>query len=93
MLPAIISKERIGSAEGQTGRAIVGTSPSGDYVSCCWPASRRYAVYYRTLTGSWQEVDTGLAVDLVWHSHRWVWARGSIGGLCGGSGAGGGICR
>lgn len=66
----MLSKERVGSAAQQTGRAILGASASGAYVSCCWPASRRYVVYYRTLAGSWQEADSGLGVDLAWHSHR-----------------------
>ena len=69
-LPVVLGKERIGSAAQQSGRAIVGASPSGAYVSCCWPAGRRYAVFYRTLAGEWQEVDSGLGVDLAWHSHR-----------------------
>jgi len=80
-LPVVLSKERVGSAANQTGRAILGASPSGGYVSCCWPASRRYVVFYRTLAGTWQEVDAGLGVDLAWHSHRWV-AGGGGGGAC-----------
>jgi hypothetical protein len=71
-LPVVLSKERVGSAANQTGRAILGASPTGQYVSCCWPASRRYVVFYRTMAGTWQEVDAGLGVDLAWHSHRWV---------------------
>jgi hypothetical protein len=70
-LPSVLSNERVGPATGQTGRAIVAVSPSGQYVSACWPASRQYFVWYRTLTGAWQQVDSGLGVDLAWHSHRW----------------------
>jgi hypothetical protein len=70
VLPTVLRKEPVATMPFTSGRAIVGVSPSGQYVSCCWPAGRRYSVWYRTLTGGWQEVDTGLAVDLAWHSHR-----------------------
>ncbi|GBF88621.1 hypothetical protein Rsub_01336 [Raphidocelis subcapitata] len=69
-LPSVLSRERVGPATGQSGRAIIAVSPSGQYVSACWPASRQYFVWYRTLTGAWQQVDSGLGVDLAWHSHR-----------------------
>lgn len=65
-----MSQERLGDATGKTGRAIVGVSGTAEYVSVCWPASRSYVVYYRTLAGTWQQVDSGLGVDLAWHSHR-----------------------
>lgn len=70
LVPVVISKEQIGSAAGQTGRCIIGCSASGEYISACWPATRTFAVFYRTLAGTWQEVDVGVGVDLVWHSHR-----------------------
>ena len=66
----VISQERVGTAVGQSGRAIMGSSASGEYVSVCWPAMRTFAVFYRTLAGTWQEVDVGIGVNLVWHSHQ-----------------------
>jgi hypothetical protein len=71
VLPVVVSKEPVAATPFTSGRAILGASASGQYVSCCWPAGRRYCVWYRTLTGGWQEVDSGLGVDLAWHSHRW----------------------
>lgn len=72
LVPQVVSQERLGDATGKTGRAIVGVSGTGEYVSVCWPASRSYVVFYRTLAGTWQQVDSGLGVDLAWHSHRSV---------------------
>ncbi|KAF6235943.1 hypothetical protein COO60DRAFT_484505 [Scenedesmus sp. NREL 46B-D3] len=70
VVPQVVSQEAIGPATGRTGRAIVGVSATGEYVSVCWPASRTYVVYYRTLAATWQQVDSGLGVDLAWHSNR-----------------------
>jgi hypothetical protein len=70
VVPEVVSAQQLGPAVGRTGRAIVGVSHGGEYVSVCWPASRGYVVYYRTLAGTWTEVDSGLGVDLAWHSHR-----------------------
>jgi hypothetical protein len=70
VVPEVLSSQHLGPAVGRTGRAIVGVSAGGEYVSVCWPASRGYVVYYRTLAGTWQQVDTGSGVDLAWHSHR-----------------------
>jgi hypothetical protein len=75
LVPQVLSMERLGPAVGRTGRAIVGVSHCGEYVSVCWPASRGYVVYYRTLAGTWQEVESGSGVDLAWHSHRCVRMR------------------
>jgi hypothetical protein len=61
---------RIGEAAGAVGRAVVGASASGDYISACWPAARKYVVFYKTVAGTWQQVDTGSGVNLVWHSHQ-----------------------
>lgn len=72
VVPEVLSAQQLGPAVGCTGRAVVGVSHGGEYVSVCWPASRGYVVYYRTLAGTWTEVDSGLGVDLAWHSHRWV---------------------
>eukprot|EP00878_Enallax_costatus_P029671 GHUV01032212.1.p1 GENE.GHUV01032212.1~~GHUV01032212.1.p1 ORF type:complete len:886 (+),score=247.65 GHUV01032212.1:482-3139(+) len=74
LVPQVVSQERLGDAAGRTGRAIVGVSSTGEYVSVCWPASRSYAVYYRTLAATWQQVDGGLGVDVAWHSHRNMFA-------------------
>lgn len=70
LVPSVVSQEPLGPAGGRTGRAIVGVSGSGEYVSLCWPANRAYAVFYRTLAGTWSQVDSGLGVDIAWHSHR-----------------------
>eukprot|EP00882_Tetradesmus_deserticola_P031369 GHRQ01035470.1.p5 GENE.GHRQ01035470.1~~GHRQ01035470.1.p5 ORF type:complete len:109 (-),score=43.43 GHRQ01035470.1:674-1000(-) len=70
VVPQVVSQEPLGPAAGRTGRAIAGVSATGEYVSVCWPASRAYVVHYRTLAGTWQQVDSGLAVDLAWHSTR-----------------------
>ena len=70
VVPEVLSTTHLGPAVGRTGRAIVGVSGGGEYVSVCWPASRGYVVYYRTLAGTWQEVESGSGVDLAWHSHR-----------------------
>jgi hypothetical protein len=70
LVPQVVSQEPIGPATGRTGRAIVGVSATGEYVSVCWPASRAYVVYYRTLAATWQQVDSGLGVDLAWHSTK-----------------------
>jgi hypothetical protein len=53
-----------------TVRAILGSSPSGEYVSACWPATRTFGVWNRTLSGEWQEVDAGIGVDLAWHATK-----------------------
>lgn len=74
LVPQVVSQEPIGPATGRTGRAIVGVSATGEYVSVCWPASRAYVVYYRTLAATWQQVDSGLGVDLAWHSSRNMFA-------------------
>jgi hypothetical protein len=76
-----LSVQQLGPAVGRTGRAIVGVSGGGEYVSVCWPASRGYVVYYRTLAGTWQEVESGSGVDLAWHSHRYGLAAGFAGRL------------
>jgi hypothetical protein len=70
LVAKVLSQERVGTAVGQSGRAIMGSSASGEYVSVCWPAMRTFAVFYRTLAGTWQEVDVGIGVNLVWHSHQ-----------------------
>jgi hypothetical protein len=70
VVPEVLSSQHLGPAVGRTGRAILGVSSGGEYVSVCWPASRGYVVFYRTLAGTWQEVESGSGVDLVWHSHR-----------------------
>lgn len=47
LVPTVIGRERIGAANGQTGRALLGVSARGDFVSCCWPATRTYVIWYR----------------------------------------------
>jgi hypothetical protein len=81
VVPDVLSVQQLGPAVGRTGRAIVGVSGGGEYVSVCWPASRGYVVYYRTLAGTWQEVESGSGVDLAWHSHRYGLAAGFAGRL------------
>lgn len=78
LVPHVLSTEHLGPAVGRTGRAIVGASAGGQYVSVAWPASRSYVVYYRTLAGTWQQVDAGSGVDLAWHSHRCEGVRGCV---------------
>jgi hypothetical protein len=59
---------------GQSNRAVLSISPSGEYLALVWPATCTYLLYYHTMTGAWQECDRGTGVSVAWHSHKDMYA-------------------
>jgi hypothetical protein len=83
----VVDRELVADCPGHSGRALVAVSPTGRYVSACWPSTRTYAVFARAPAdaaassstspppaGAWVQVDGGQAVDLAWHSARDLFA-------------------
>ncbi len=77
---------------GQSNRAILTGSASGNYLALVWPATCTYMIYYRTMTGEFTECDRGTGICVAWHSHKDMFAvlqepqvrrRGPVGqGMC-----------